>query len=243
MARFRFSLQTLVFASLLAGLAMGGWYWKSQTGTLYVGTYQFTDLDGNACTATVRYRETGGPTARTQDPVLLLHSSSNGGSTDFAIRGEWRFGSSRIRPVDGGLEFFADRDQPQGTRCLLKEGAWSQREFTGSYYKNIHEALQDYNSLAVRLMLSHGADPNQLNGEGKTPLHVAMELRFPAAVSYLVVYGADERIKTPDGFTPAELLTTPAMQKVLSEALAERAARRERERAALEREAFKPHNP
>lgn len=224
MARFRFSLRTLVIASLFAGLAMACWYWHSQVGTMYIGTYQFTDLDGNSCTATVRYRETGGPTDRSQNSVLLLHSSSNGGSTDFAIRGEWRFGASHIRPVDGGLEFFPDRDKPQSTRCLLQDGTWSQREFTKGYYRNLHDALQDQNSWAVWDMLTHGASPNELNSQGKTPLHVAMEMRLPGVVKDLVAYGADEGIRTPDGFTPAELLSTPSMEKVLADALAERAA-------------------
>lgn len=70
----------------------------------------------------------------------------------------------------------------------------------------LHGAVRMGRTDTARLLLDRGADPNQANGEGQTPLHVAIRSRALSldVIRVLLAVGADPTRTTPQGLTPAE---------------------------------------
>lgn len=59
---------------------------------------------------------------------------------------------------------------------------------------------------AVRLLLSMGADPNSVDQNGQTPLHLAFSNEQAAAAKALVGGGADMNATDREGMTPRDLM-------------------------------------
>ena len=69
-----------------------------------------------------------------------------------------------------------------------------------SYMKGIlHAALEERNQAIVMNLLNAGADANDLNSEGESPLIVATRLGYQCIVSRLLTLGADIAHRTPHG--------------------------------------------
>jgi len=54
----------------------------------------------------------------------------------------------------------------------------------------------------VQLLLSRGFDPNTINQDGNTPLHLAMISSAMVSADLLLNFGVDELIKNNMGKTP-----------------------------------------
>lgn len=227
MARFRFSLRTLVIASLVAGLAMCGWFWYRESTLDSHGTYEFTDLNGNACTVTITSRITNYKVPPGTWPVIFLHSRSESGSASFKYQTYWRHGVGDIRVVTGGIDIFPFYPgNPESSRLLLKDGKWFLSEVHEDYYRSVHEALQDGNESAVWDVLRKGGDPNALNPNGETALHVAIQRNYKYAVQALVRFDADETILNNLGQSATDLPASLEIKNTLSEELMARRYRK-----------------
>ena len=64
----------------------------------------------------------------------------------------------------------------------------------------LHKAVFSINAeLLVEFLLQNGCDPNQKDGEGSTPLHLAASIGNEKAVRLLLAHNADPMIKNMDG--------------------------------------------
>lgn len=66
---------------------------------------------------------------------------------------------------------------------------------TGPDVNALNEAVKVQDSESLRLLLCFGADPNECDREGMTPLAAAVEKSFLAGAMTLVKYGADPNLK------------------------------------------------
>jgi len=66
-------------------------------------------------------------------------------------------------------------------------------------------ALGAGNTNVASVLLSHGANVNAKDGEGKTPLHFAAQQGTSRAVEFLLKNGADANAKDNKGVTPLSL--------------------------------------
>jgi len=86
---------------------------------------------------------------------------------------------------------------------------------------SLHGAVRNGKTLKVKLLLGLGADPNELNDEGKAPLHVAALYDRPGMARLLIEHGAEVDMPAGNGLTPlahAVVLNHPGTAKVLLEA-------------------------
>jgi hypothetical protein len=70
----------------------------------------------------------------------------------------------------------------------------------------------------IRLLLVHGANPNQQNARGRTPLHHGAARGREDIVSLLLEHKADPNLPDKDGATPLDLAekgTSPAAKKIV----------------------------
>ncbi len=66
--------------------------------------------------------------------------------------------------------------------------------FTDLYRASaLFAASQDGNLSVVKMLIDAGANPNQMDCFGNTPLSLALENQHPKMVNYLLHHGADER--------------------------------------------------
>ncbi|XP_029008666.1 protein phosphatase 1 regulatory subunit 27b [Betta splendens] len=70
----------------------------------------------------------------------------------------------------------------------------------------IHEAVLSGNLECVKLLVQHGADIQQRDEEGWTPLHMACSDSFPHIARYLLSLGADPELENDCGEKPADLI-------------------------------------
>jgi len=68
----------------------------------------------------------------------------------------------------------------------------------------------------LRLLLSHGADPNQRGINDYTPLHMAVAERLPQAIRILLDGGADpaQRTRIDDYETPLEMAQAAGLTEI-----------------------------
>lgn len=92
----------------------------------------------------------------------------------------------------------------------------------------IHWAVWPNHEQNMELLLQAGADPNQIMGDGSTPLHCAAGGGFTEMVRLLLDFGADPRIRNQDFMTAAKVAEEEG-QGEMAEVLrvAERVAREE----------------
>ncbi|MCF6768204.1 ankyrin repeat domain-containing protein [Thiotrichales bacterium 19S11-10] len=69
----------------------------------------------------------------------------------------------------------------------------------------LHQAVLDGNKFALDALLKNGADPNQKDKLGYTPLHYAAFLNDKASVGILIKYGADHNQKDNKGKKPLNI--------------------------------------
>ncbi|XP_012674005.2 protein phosphatase 1 regulatory subunit 27b [Clupea harengus] len=70
----------------------------------------------------------------------------------------------------------------------------------------IHEAVLSGNLACVKLLVEHGADIQQQDEEGWSPLHMACSDGFPDIARYLLLLGAHVNVENQDGDKPADLI-------------------------------------
>ncbi|KAI1896711.1 hypothetical protein AGOR_G00097620 [Albula goreensis] len=70
----------------------------------------------------------------------------------------------------------------------------------------IHEAVLSGNLECVKLLVKYGADINQRDEEGWTPLHMACSDGFPHIARYLLSLGANVDAENECGEKPADLI-------------------------------------
>jgi ankyrin repeat protein len=69
----------------------------------------------------------------------------------------------------------------------------------------LHGAANRGTLKAVKWLVEHGANPNALDGGGRTPLHVCAERnRSAATIKLLVAAGADLSARDASGHTPLD---------------------------------------
>ena len=83
---------------------------------------------------------------------------------------------------------------------------------TGPDMPALKEAILAHDAESVRLLLLFGADPNDPDRNGLTPLFVAVEQSFLAGATFLLKYGADPNLAAgPDLESPLALATISNM--------------------------------
>lgn len=109
----------------------------------------------------------------------------------------------------------AQRRKPDVAELLLNRGA--DPNVTNLWGATpLHESISIYpnsdaaerNKKIARLLISKGADVNARTDKGWTPLHMAIDCRNTSVLHVLLANKADVDIKTKDGKTAAELLST-----------------------------------
>ncbi|XP_077396206.1 protein phosphatase 1 regulatory subunit 27 [Festucalex cinctus] len=70
----------------------------------------------------------------------------------------------------------------------------------------LHEAVLTGNLDVVKLLVKYGADINQRDEDGWTPLHMACSDGFPEIASYLLSLGANKEAENESGEKPADLI-------------------------------------
>ena len=69
----------------------------------------------------------------------------------------------------------------------------------------LHGAVSAGHEAVARLLVEHGADPDQPQDGGFTPLHAAAQNGLTRLCDFLIAHGADPQALTADILTPADL--------------------------------------
>jgi palmitoyltransferase len=56
--------------------------------------------------------------------------------------------------------------------------------------------------MAIVLLMQHGADPNFLDAEGLTCVHIAAQFGHTAVLAYMIAKGVDVNAQDVNGLTP-----------------------------------------
>ncbi|TFJ96309.1 Protein phosphatase 1 regulatory subunit 12C [Platysternon megacephalum] len=100
-------------------------------------------------------------------------------------------------------------------------------------------ACIDENLEVVQFLVENGADVNQADNEGWTPLHVAASCSYKEIAQYLLAHGAQVVAVNSDGEIPLDIAEDDGMEALLREEIAKRgvdvaAAKREEEELMLQ---------
>ena len=80
---------------------------------------------------------------------------------------------------------------------------------------DLQGAASKGNKEAIELLLTHGADVNERNSYGLTPLHFAAAAGDKEIIELLLAHGADVNAATKDGKTPADIAANYKYQDVV----------------------------
>ena len=106
-----------------------------------------------------------------------------------------------------------ENKQSAALRLLVDRGADLTRSSMGGSV--LACATRFMPSEDVRYLLTHGADANEVYGDGKTPLAAAAENRRADLVQLLIEYGADPLKPSARGYTPLGIATNNRDQLML----------------------------
>jgi len=135
----------------------------------------------------------------------LVIATATIGPLDMAIR--W-FAQRTIRP-EPAIEEILSGDEAAVRRRLAAEGAATRRDaFYG--HTPLAWATLHGDPAIVAAVLDAGADVNERDGSGNTPLHVVAYFGRDAAGRVLVVRGADKLAKNVVARLPSALMALPA---------------------------------
>jgi len=127
-------------------------------------------------------------------------------------------GGADVNAVDGcgewPLKLAAESNDTERLEWLLKHGAEVDRTSTGE--TALHTAVRNDSREAVDLLLRAGANPNQQDVDGWTPLFGAFSREV---IQTLRIAGADPRITDVAGIGPEEWLKDPILVRSLKEQL------------------------
>lgn len=88
--------------------------------------------------------------------------------------------------------------------------------------KTLHQAARDGDITNAKLLISNGANVNQMV-DGFTPLHTSAELGHKDIVELLISSGANVNTKANAGWTPLHLAATAGRQEIVTLLIAKRA--------------------
>lgn len=80
----------------------------------------------------------------------------------------------------------------------------------------MHWAAQKENDEILRILISFGADPNKVDFEGASPLHVAGDSSNPKCVQILINAGADPNIRSHFGARARDICVNRGYEKYLT---------------------------
>ncbi|XP_040186750.1 protein phosphatase 1 regulatory subunit 27 [Rana temporaria] len=78
----------------------------------------------------------------------------------------------------------------------------------------LHEAVLSGNLDCVKLLVKYGADIEQRDENGWTPLHMACSDAHPHIARYLLALGAQKDVVNSEGETPSELIDSDCEELV-----------------------------
>ncbi|XP_063312290.1 protein phosphatase 1 regulatory subunit 27 [Pelobates fuscus] len=78
----------------------------------------------------------------------------------------------------------------------------------------LHEAVLSGNLECVKLLIKYGADIEQRDENGWTPLHMACSDGHPHIARYLLALGARQDVVNSEGETPSELIDSDCEELV-----------------------------
>ncbi|HYE33263.1 MAG TPA: ankyrin repeat domain-containing protein [Methylomirabilota bacterium] len=108
------------------------------------------------------------------------------------------------------LQFAAEDNDVERLKWLLNNGAAVDQNSTGA--TALHTAVQRDSREAVNLLLRAGANPNQEDVDGQTPLFMAQSVE---TIKALLIAGADRKISDQAGRFPKGCLTDPLLKRAL----------------------------
>ncbi|KYO33045.1 protein phosphatase 1 regulatory subunit 12C isoform C [Alligator mississippiensis] len=108
-----------------------------------------------------------------------------------------------------------------------------------SHAQKFKKACIDENMEVVQFLVENGANVNQADNEGWTPLHVAASCSYKEIAQYLLDHGANIAAVNSDGDVPLDIAEDDGMEAMLSAEIAKRgvdveAAKREEEEIMLQ---------
>lgn len=109
-----------------------------------------------------------------------------------------------------------ERADVSTVRAALNEDAGLARMSGQFGLAPLHAAVSDYEPTIFSLLVEHGADPNALDEEEMTPLHVVQD---PRAVAPLVAAGASVEARDAGDRTPLHVVLTEPDSAEVVEAL------------------------
>ncbi|KAJ9441772.1 hypothetical protein DIPPA_56294 [Diplonema papillatum] len=101
-----------------------------------------------------------------------------------------------------GLWLAAEAGQSQIVDMLCRRGAYLQAVKSDGQVTCLYVAAQNGHVQVVRVLLSHGADPNQAKDSGATPLFIASQQNNVDMVQVLLEAGAYPNTPTKTGVSP-----------------------------------------
>jgi ankyrin repeat protein len=104
---------------------------------------------------------------------------------------------SILRYLNGG------NGDPRMVRKYIEDGADVNTSDDTHRITPLHNAVHFKNMEAAKVLIHHGANVNAENGEGNTPLYIAVHRNLPDEfIAFLIEKGADATVRNKYGYTP-----------------------------------------